>query len=94
VRFQGFETDLESFRDVATRLRYFDPNVRVGLPEDVAALGDTLTADSTAVTPVNLNPVESRTITFQAGAYGEHWFIACRSAMSRNRSMLPVSMYG
>jgi len=35
---------------------------------------DTLTADSTAVTLVNLNPVESRTVTVQAGAYGEHRF--------------------
>jgi hypothetical protein len=57
------------------RLRYFDPDARrAGLPEDVAALVDTLTADSTAVTLVNLNPVESRTVTVQAGAYGEHRF--------------------
>ena len=39
------------------RLRYFDPvRRRAGLPEDVAALVDTLEADRTDVTLVNLNP--------------------------------------
>lgn len=57
------------------RVRYFHPiERRAGLPEDVAALVDTLTADTTAVTLVNLNPVEPRTVTIQAGAYGEHRF--------------------
>jgi hypothetical protein len=57
------------------RLRYFDPvGRRAGLPEDVAALVDSLTADSTAVTLVNLSPVNSREVTLQAGAYAEHRF--------------------
>jgi hypothetical protein len=57
------------------RLRYFDPVARrAGLPEDVAALVDTLTADETAVTLVNLDPVKPRTVTIQGGAYGEHSF--------------------
>ena len=57
------------------RLRYFDPVARrAGLPEDVAALVDTLTADETAVTLVNLDPVAPRTVTVQGGAYGEHSF--------------------
>jgi hypothetical protein len=40
----------------------------------VAALVDTLTGDTTAVTLVNLNPVKQRTVTVQAGAYAEHRF--------------------
>jgi len=55
------------------RLRYFDAaQRRAGLPEDVAALVDRLDDDSTAVTLVNVNQVEARTVVVQAGAYGEH----------------------
>lgn len=58
-----------------SRLRYFDPEKRrAGLPEDVAALVDQLGPDSTGVTIVNTNPVEPRTVTVQAGGYGEHAF--------------------
>ena len=55
------------------RLRYFDPaRRRAGLPEDVAALVDTLEADRTCVTLVNLNASRERVVTVQGGAYGEH----------------------
>lgn len=55
------------------RLRYFDPvRRRAGLPEDVAALVDSLSADSTAVTLVNLNRTQAREVIVQGGAYGEH----------------------
>ena len=55
------------------RLRYFDPvRRRAGLPEDVAALVDTLEAGRTCVTLVNLNPDRDRVVTVQGGAYGEH----------------------
>ncbi|CAN5381577.1 hypothetical protein BH10PSE2_BH10PSE2_17980 [soil metagenome] len=55
------------------RLRYFDPETRrAGMPEDVGALSDHMTADETALTLVNLNPTQSRTVTIQAGGYGEH----------------------
>ncbi len=58
-----------------SRFRYFDPERRrAGLPEDVAALVDKLTADSASVTLVNTNPVSPRTVTIQAGGYGEHEF--------------------
>ena len=56
-----------------SRLRYFDPERRrAGIPEDVAALVDTLTADEVSVTLVNVNQVEERTVIIQGGAYGEH----------------------
>jgi hypothetical protein len=59
------------------RLRYFDPaRRRAGLPEDVAALVDTLEADRTAVTLVNLNPDRERVVTVQGGAYGEHLLLS------------------
>jgi hypothetical protein len=55
------------------QLRYFDPiRRRAGMPEDVAALVDSMTPHAVSVTLVNLNPTEARTVTIQAGAYGEH----------------------
>ena len=58
-----------------SRFRYFDPvKRRAGVPEDVGALVEKLAADSASVTLVNLNPVETREVIVQAGAYGEHSF--------------------
>lgn len=55
------------------RLRYFDPvGKRAGIPQDVAALVDSMTDDSVTVTLVNLSPTDARMVTVQAGAYGEH----------------------
>ena len=53
--------------------RYFDPNRRrPGLPEDVAALVDTVGETKSAVTLVNTNPVEPAEVIIQGGAYREH----------------------
>lgn len=58
-----------------SRLRYFDPaRRRSGLPEDVGALVEKLTADGVTVTLVNVNQIEPRTVIVQAGGYGEHRF--------------------
>lgn len=58
-----------------TRLRYFDPEGRrPGLPADVAALVEGMTADETVVTLVNISPVHARRVILQAGSYGEHQF--------------------
>ncbi len=55
------------------RLRYFDPvRRRAGVPPDVGALVERLTADSVTFTLVNLDPVEAREVVVQAGAYAEH----------------------
>ena len=60
-----------------SRLRYFDPvRQRSGLPEDVAALVEKLSADSVTVTLVNTNQLETRNVQVQAGGYGEHQFTA------------------
>lgn len=55
------------------RLRYFDPvERRPGLPEDVAALIERMTGDSTTVTLVNVSAVHPRCVIIQGGGYGEH----------------------
>jgi hypothetical protein len=60
-----------------SRFRHFDPEKRrAGLPEDVGALVEKLGADSATMTLVNVNPIEPRTVTVQAGGYGEHHFDA------------------
>jgi hypothetical protein len=63
------------------RLRYFDPAAhRAGIPPEVAALVDELSADSTSVTLVNINQLEPRTLVIQAGGYGEHEFLSVAQA--------------
>jgi hypothetical protein len=62
------------------RLRYFDPvNRRAGIPEDVAALVEKLTADETVVTLVNVSPVAERQVVVQGGAYAEHQILQAAS---------------
>jgi hypothetical protein len=57
------------------RVRYFDPVMRrPGLPADVGALVEKMTADETVLTLVNLSPVHARRVIVQAGAYSEHEF--------------------
>ena len=59
------------------RLRYFDPiERRAGVPEDVAALIETMTDDEVVVTLVNVNQLDSRRVVIQAGGYGEHQFVS------------------
>ncbi len=61
------------------RLRYFDPvRRRPGLPPDVGALVERLAADSVTVTLVNLDPLQSREVIVQGGAYAEHQITTVR----------------
>lgn len=56
-------------------LRYFDADhTRPGLPQDVAALVDHVSAETVRVTLVNLNPMTTRRVILQAGGFGEHRF--------------------
>jgi hypothetical protein len=58
-------------------LRYFDPERRrAGLPDAVAALVEKLTADEVAVTLINMDQLQPRTVIVQGGAYGEHEIVA------------------
>jgi hypothetical protein len=55
------------------RVRYFDPEAqRAGLPPDVAALVEGLSADSTVLRLVNLDQTRSRSVLVQSGGYAEH----------------------
>jgi hypothetical protein len=79
-----------------SRFRYFDPAARrAGLPPDVAALVESLGADSATVTLVNLSPSEPREVDVQAGAYAEHRFDAVTidgRTTPVNSSWLPVRL--
>jgi hypothetical protein len=58
---------------VHCQLRYFDRQQRrAGLPADVAALVERISAHETTVTLVNVNQVEPRSLIVQSGAYAEH----------------------
>jgi hypothetical protein len=57
------------------QVRYFDADAhRPGLPEDVAALVEEITAEGIVLNLVNVNQVDARTVLVQAGGYGEHQF--------------------
>ncbi len=72
------------------RLRYFDPaRQRPGLPQDVAALVETLEADRVVVTLVNLSPLAERAVIVQAGGFGEHQFTSV--AYDERTSVYPGS---
>ena len=59
------------------RVRYFDPaHQRAGMPADVGALVETMTADEMTLSLVNINQVEARTVVVQGGAYAEHQFLS------------------
>ena len=61
------------------RVRYFDPvQRRAGIPEDVAALVETMTADETVINLVNLNQTEPRSVVIQGGGYGEHQILTAQ----------------
>lgn len=58
-----------------TQLRHFDPDRRrAGLPQDVAALVERIRPEGVTLTLVNTSPIHARTLTVQAGGYGEHHF--------------------
>jgi hypothetical protein len=58
-----------------TQVRHFDPDHRrAGLPEDVAALISSIKPEGITLTLVNTSPFTPRTVTIQAGGYGEHHF--------------------
>lgn len=62
------------------RVRYFDPKKRrAGLPVDVAALVEEISATSTTVTLVNCNQLEDRLVLLQAGGYAEHAWTQVRA---------------
>jgi hypothetical protein len=77
------------------RVRYFDRDRgRPGLPPDVAALVEEITADRTVVRLVNVG-LDSRSLIVQAGAFGEHRFTDLRAGdvtMTVDRRHLGVDL--
>ena len=58
---------------LSCRVRYFDPERRrAGIPEDVAALVDSMSDDEVGLQLVNVSPLEWKTLIVQSGAYAEH----------------------
>jgi hypothetical protein len=61
-------------------LRYFDPQKRrAGIPDDIAALVESMTNESLTLTLANTNQLEPRTVVIQAGGYAEHQIRAVQS---------------
>jgi hypothetical protein len=72
-------------------VRYFDRDrVRPGLPPDVAALVDELSAESVGVQLVNTNRNETRNLIVQAGAFGEHQFTQVRYGDGDDEQVVPL----
>jgi len=58
------------------RVRYFDAQKqRPGVPEDVSALVEELSADHVTLTLINTSYFERRELVIQAGSFGEHQFL-------------------
>jgi hypothetical protein len=72
-------------------VRYYDRDrMRPGLPPDVAALVDELTADSVGIQLVNTSRHETRNLIVQAGAFGEHQFTRLQYSDGDNEKTVPV----
>ena len=67
------------------RVRHFDPDRgRAGLPEDVGALVEGLSATGTVLSLVNVNQSEARRLIVQAGGYSEHRFESVSNRRQRS----------
>tara|TARA_B100000745_G_scaffold286546_1_gene222553 strand:+ start:182 stop:820 length:639 start_codon:yes stop_codon:yes gene_type:complete len=72
-------------------VRYFDADrKRAGLPDDVSALVDELGPDVVGVQLVNLGG-ESRRVSVQSGAFGEHEFTEITYRDSDGQKTVPVN---
>jgi hypothetical protein len=62
---------------LVSRVRYYDAKRRrPGLPQDVAALVETIEPERTVIQLINLNLLQEREVVIQAGGLGEHHFIS------------------
>ena len=69
------------------RVRYFDlERQRAGMPEDVGALVESMSADEMTLVLVNTDQVEARTVVVQGGAYAEHQFVS----VTQNGETIPL----
>ncbi|ULL16141.1 hypothetical protein DVH26_17790 [Paenibacillus sp. H1-7] len=75
------------------RLRYFDADGRrPGLPEQVGALVEELSADSATVTLVNVGLAAERRVIVQAGCFGEHRLehAVCYDEQGKETGTVPI----
>jgi len=71
-----------------SRLFYLDPaRNRVGLPDDVAALVESITPEGVRVRLVNLDTANSKEVVVRAGAYGEHQFTRVNGEASEDNAL-------
>jgi hypothetical protein len=76
----GLPTGREGY-PLHCRLRYFDPaRRRAGLPQDIAALVDSMTDDEVSVTLLNMDASSDKTVIVQGGAYAEHQIVEVQAA--------------
>ena len=69
-----------------SRVRYFDVRGRrAGIPQDVAALVEKMTADQIVLNLVNTSQLQHKRFIVQAGGYGEHQFIKVTRAGKSTR---------
>ena len=72
-------------------VRYFDPDKRrPGLPAHVAALVEQVREEGIRLTLVNTDPLQSREVVVQAGAFGEHSFVQARTVDDEDVPSLSV----
>ena len=77
-----------------THLCYFDPERRrPGLPQDVAALVSSVSADEARVELVNLDSLGSREVIIQAGSFGEHEFTRVAAEGGQERADADASSF-
>ena len=77
-----------------THLCYFDPERRrPGLPQDVAALVSSVSADEAHVELVNLDSLGSREVIIQAGSFGEHEFTRIAGGGGQERADVDASSF-
>jgi len=71
------------------RLRYFDlDRRRAGLPEQLAALVESMDATSVTVSLANCSATAAQTVVLQGGAYGEH---ALTAVQAEGSDAVPIS---
>jgi hypothetical protein len=79
---------------LVSRVRYFDAQKhRPGLPQDVAALVETLEPERTVIRLINLSPLHEREVIIQAGGLGEHHFVSATYTCCDSEYPGPVGSY-
>ncbi len=72
-------------------IRYYDTDqLKPGLPSEVAALVEQIQKDDITLYLINLDPVQTKKLVLQAGAFGEHQFTEVKYLKDDTQSALSV----